>query len=385
MDSNKKPTVLKQSQAKDNNKGLTKVPDNTFKDKPLYNIKKILKIAEKLKIDVKEKLQPPQIAWQLKNLKSSGYGTLGTLGNFSLVIGKAKSRKSFFINIAVSAATKQDLILGRYNSDLPKNQQMVVYFDTEQGKYHVQLALKRICRQTKIDKPKNLQVYHLRALEPRKRLEVIEAVIYNNANIGFVVIDGIRDLVTSINDEEQATNVSSKLLKWTEEKDIHIVTVLHQNKSDNNARGHLGTELMNKSEIVLSVTKQKGNEDISIVQPEQCRNKEPETFAFQIIDGLPVLVENYVEMAVPKRHSHKLLGLKDQEKHKLLKDVFSVSDSFMHGKLKKQIKLSHDKLFNENMGNNDITKFISESKSIGWLIQKRERTPYRIGILEEGA
>ncbi len=355
------------------------------KKKSSKEFNNLLSLAEKLKVDVKQKLQPPQIAWQLKNLKSPGYGILGTLGNFSLIIGKAKSRKSFFINIAVSAAVSQDLILGRYMSYLPEKKQEVLYFDTEQGKYHVQQAYKRICKQTKIENPQNLQVYCLRALRPSVRLEVIEAVIYNNANIGFVVIDGIRDLVTSINDEEQATVVSSKLLKWTEEKNIHIITVLHQNKSDNNARGHLGTELMNKSEIVLSVTKQKGNEDISIVQPEQCRNKEPETFAFQIIDGLPVLVENYVEMAVPKRHSHKLLGLKDQEKHKLLKDVFSVSDSFMHGKLKEQIKLSHDKLFNENMGNNDITKFISESKSIGWLIQKRERAPYRIGILEEDA
>ena len=68
--------------------------------------------------------------------------------------------------------------------------------------------------------------------------------------------------------------IASKLLKWTEEKNIHVVTVLHQNKNDGNARGHLGSELVNKAETVLSVTKDSKEKDISIVEAEYCRNKE---------------------------------------------------------------------------------------------------------------
>lgn len=113
--------------------------------------------------------------------------------------------------------------------------------------------------------------------------------------MGLVLIDGARDLVTSINDEEQATNLSSLLLKWTADLQIHICVVLHQNKNDAQARGHLGTELVNKAETVLSATKDPADPSISIVQAEACRDKEFQPFAFCINEeGLPLIVNDYV-------------------------------------------------------------------------------------------
>ena len=61
-----------------------------------------------------------------------------------------------------------------------------------------------------------------------------------------MVIDGIRDLVYDINSPSEATCVISKLMQWTDEYQIHLHTILHQNKSDENARGHIGTEINNK-------------------------------------------------------------------------------------------------------------------------------------------
>ena len=69
--------------------------------------------------------------------------------------------------------------------------------------------------------------------------------------LGFVVIDGIRDLVYDINSPSEATCVISKLMQWTDEYQIHLHTILHQNKSDENARGHIGTEINNKAETVI--------------------------------------------------------------------------------------------------------------------------------------
>ena len=58
----------------------------------------------KYKIDVDEEIPLPQIAWSLTNIKTEGQEILGTLGNFSLIIGKAKVKKSFFISIAISTS-----------------------------------------------------------------------------------------------------------------------------------------------------------------------------------------------------------------------------------------------------------------------------------------
>jgi hypothetical protein len=335
---------------------------------------------EKYKIDVREVIPPPQIAWSLTNTQNEGEAILGTLGDFGLIIGKAKSRKSFFINIAVSTALSKDLILNRFKSYLPPDKNEVVYFDTEQSKYYVQKAVKRICSQINEPEPKNLNVFHLRSLNPSERLKFIEAEIYSNDRIGFVVIDGIKDLVTSINDESEATMIASKLLKWSEERNIYILTVLHQNKSDTNARGHIGTELINKAQTVLSITKAENDENISIVEPQQCRDKEPEIFAFEINEfGIPIIAEDYEVRTETKKNRFDVTELESFKKYQLLTEVFSKGESFNYSELVTQIKLAYKNQFKSDLGRNRIVDLITDFKNNGWLIQPKAKAPYTIG------
>ena len=74
----------------------------------------------------------------------------------------------------------------------------------------------------------------------------IRYAIYNTPNVGLVVIDGIRDLMLDINNSTEATKLVGDLMQWTSEQNIHIQTVLTSTKGDDNARGHIGTELNNK-------------------------------------------------------------------------------------------------------------------------------------------
>ena len=338
----------------------------------------------KYKIDVNEVIPPPQIAWSLKNNNSDSNAILGTLGNFSLIIGKAKSRKSFYINIAVSTALCKDLMLERFVSDLPNDKSEVLYFDTEQSKYHVQLAVKRICKQISEPEPKNLHTYYLRSLKPSERLLFIENEIYSNNKIGFVVIDGIKDLVTSINDEEQATMIVSKLMKWSEERNIHIVTVLHQNKSDTNARGHIGTELINKAETVLEVAKSENDNSISIVTPLQCRNFEPEIFAFEINeDGLPVVAENFEIRTETKKNRFDITNLEDYKTYQLLTEVFSKGTEFSYTDLTIQLGLAYKNQFKSSIGTNRAKELLTHCKNENWLLQESKGKPYTIGIFKE--
>ncbi len=353
----------------------------------LNNGKSIIDIHKanrlKYKIDVTEDIPPPQIAWSLLNTKTEGEAILGTLGNFSLIIGKAKSRKSFFINIALATSLGKDLLLNRFKGDLPIDKNEVVYFDTEQGKYHVQKAVRRICKQIKESEPRNLHTYYLRSLKPSERLEFIETEIYSNDKIGFVVIDGIKDLVTSINDEEQATNIASKLLKWTEERNIHIVTVLHQNKSDTNARGHIGTELINKAETVLSVTKAETDNNISIVEPQQCRDIEPETFAFEINEfGIPIIATDFEIRTETKKNKFDVTDMEDCKKYKILIEVYTKGNEFSYSELVIQIGLAYKLMFNKTIGKNRIKEIITDCKNNNWLLQDKRKSPYTLGKFE---
>ena len=122
----------------------------------------------------------------------------------------------------------------------------------------------------------------------------MKEAIYRTENGGLVIIDGIRDMVYDINSPGESTRIISKLMQWTDDRQIHIHTILHQNKGDENARGHIGTELNNKAETVLLVEKDKGNSDISHVSAMHIRAMDFEPFAFRINDrALPELAEGY--------------------------------------------------------------------------------------------
>lgn len=334
---------------------------------------------ENYKIDVTETIPPPQIAIKQKNTKTDDYTMLFTLGNFSVIIGKAKAKKSFFINILLSTCLSENDILGHFKNDLPSDKKDVLYFDTEQGKHHVQKAVKRICTTINETNPQRLTTYFLRSLTPSERLEFIENEIKANNKIGFVVIDGIKDLVTSINDEEQATMITSKLLKWTEEQNIHIVTVLHQNKSDTNARGHIGTELINKAETVLEVAKAENNNSISIVTPQQCRNLEPEVFAFEVDEfGIPIIAENFEIRTETKKNKLDILDLTDEVKYQILSECFKKSELITYSELVIQVKQSYKKLFKTSLGDNRAKDLITDCKNNDWLSQEKAKAPYKL-------
>lgn len=101
---------------------------------------------------------------------------------------------------------------------------------------------------------------------------MIDYKIRNTRAVGLVIIDGIRDLMLDINNPREATLIVNYLMKWTEEFNLHIHTVIHQNKGDENARGHIGTEINNKSETVLRVEKDKNDDAISTVEAVYIRD-----------------------------------------------------------------------------------------------------------------
>jgi hypothetical protein len=279
--------------------------------------------------------------------------------------------------LAVTSALSQVLVQNRLRSYLPNDQNEVAYFDTEQSQYHVQKAVKRICDQLDVPNPKNLHTYFLRSLSPMDRLKIIEDIIYSNDKLGFVVIDGIKDLVNSINDEREATMISSKLLKWTEERNIFILTVLHQNKGNDNARGHLGTELINKAQIVLSVTKLEDDSNISIVEPQQCRDKEPDPIAFGVNEeGIPEIIHDFDF----KNRIKADKGLKEEDKLRILNKSFESSDSFTYKSLELRFKDVYLELFNKPFGDNASRDLISEVKEKKWVIQEKPRGSYKLAI-----
>lgn len=234
---------------------------------------------------------PPQIIW-IDN------STIATLGNFSASTGKAKSKKTFNVSAIVAASLAGKQVLN-YRAHLPEGKRKILYVDTEQSRFHCHNVLERILRlaglPTTTDS-ENLDFICLREYSPAIRIGVIDYALRQRKGYGLVIIDGIRDLMLDINSTGESVEVINKMMEWSSKYDLHIHCVLHQNKGDNNVRGHIGTEMNNKAETVLVITKSTTNPDISEVKAMHIREKEFKPFAFTVNEeGLPEIVEHTPE------------------------------------------------------------------------------------------
>jgi len=263
--------------------------------------------------------EPPEVL-------NIGESVIGTLGNFSASTGKAKSKKTFNVCAIVAAAMVNGTVL-RYRARLPSTKSKILYIDTEQSPYHCIRVMERILMLAELPldrQPDNLEFLALRKFTPEVRIAIIEKAIYSTNGLGLVIVDGIRDLAYDINSPSEATTLISKLMQWTDERQIHIHTVLHQNKGDDNSRGHIGTELNNKSETILQIAKDQFDKDISIVSAVHIRAVEFEKFAFRINElALPELIEDYEPNKTAPKKGFDYKSLTELQHREALESAFA--------------------------------------------------------------
>ena len=338
-------------------------------------LSELLKNAE---IDLSTELTAPPICLFIDD------AAVYYLGDISTTIGKAKGRKTFSGGLTMAALAGNTTIQGRIRGELPPDKRTVLYFDTEQGEYHAQKAAKRVLRLLGVESLPNFKAYGLRKYDPKKRLQAIEFAVYNTPDLGFVCIDGIRDVITSINDEEQATMITSKLLKWSGELNIHINCVLHMNKGDNNARGHVGTELMNKSLTVLGVAKHDKQPEYSIIEPIACRDKEPEPITFGINEsGLPYLLEPEQMEILQKLSEAK--GKKSLQPSDIQDDTHT--DNLRYHIFRNQPEMKYKEIISNiklvyKIGDNKAGDFLTYFQNKGFVshIPKGAKSVYRLSL-----
>jgi len=224
-----------------------------------------------------------------------GYSRVFTLGNFSAITGKSKSKKTFLTSLLMTAAISNSYYGKVFEADLPKGRTGVLLFDTEQSGYDAYITAKRVhfmlgyCNEA-------FGAFELREYSPLERCKIIEFALEKmRNNISYVVIDGIADLAMAINDEIEASRVVSLLMKWTKKYNIHITLVIHQNKNDEFATGHLGSAILKKAECIISVKKDTTDTSRSEVKCDLIRGAgDFDNFSFTINDqGLPIVEDTF--------------------------------------------------------------------------------------------
>ena len=223
----------------------------------------------------------------------------------------------------------------------------------------------------------DLEFLVLRKYTPEERIAIVREAIYRTENVGLVIIDGIRDMVYDINSSGESTRIISLLMTWTGERNIHIHTILHQNKGDENARGHIGTELSNKAETVLQVEKDSKNPDISTVKTAHIRAVDFEPFAFRINEeALPELLDGYqFKEKEPGKGRRKFDPYKDvtEQQHRIaLEAAFTLKDEYGYKELERVLRETYASV-GVMLGGNRVTDLITVLKNKRMIVQENGR------------
>jgi|TARA_A100000171_G_C2139045_1_gene153044 hypothetical protein len=251
-------------------------------------------LTKKVYIDPNERVEYPPVAISYGYYKSGEnyYPVpLGTYGNFSFIQAAAKSKKTFLVSMLCSCyLTGQTSFTGDLLGH--RGELNLVHFDTEQGKFHAQKVFQRVLKMAETDNS-FYDTYGLRTLSIKDRNLFIELYLEKNYDkTGVMIIDGVADLVSDVNDIKESNDIVQKIMYWTEKYNIHIVCVIHSNHNSDKPTGHLGSSLEKKTETQIRLQLNEDDENIVQVHCKRSRSIPFEDFSFEVCrDGYPRIID----------------------------------------------------------------------------------------------
>jgi hypothetical protein len=255
-------------------------------------------IAEECAIDTNDVMEYPPTALSLgeKTIQAKGGNItmpipIGTYGNFSFVQAPPKSKKTFFVSLLASVYLSGG---NNFGGKLKghRDGRCLMHFDTEQGHWHAQRVFKRVQDMSNTKEVGCYHTYALRTIGYKERLQFIEHCLeQNKGKNGLVIIDGVADLVSDVNNLEESNLCVQKIMQLSAKYDCHIITVIHSNYGSDKPTGHLGSFLEKKTENQIQLEINTVNKEWITVSCKRSRGYAFETFSFSINEfGLPFVV-----------------------------------------------------------------------------------------------
>ena len=256
--------------------------------------KSISQLLKECQIDPKEKVEYPPVALSYSNkVISSKAGNkvvkipIGTYGNISFLQAPPKSKKSFCVSLFASAYLASNHFSAEIRGN--RNGRNLLHFDTEQAAFHASIGFRRVVDMSSVSD--NYYTFALRQLSYVDRIRAIEQALIDTENVGLLIIDGIADLVSDVNNLEQSNLCVQKLMEWTARFNCHIMTVIHSNTGTSKPTGHLGSFLEKKAETQIELELNTVHTDWVTVSCKRSRGYPFDKFSFKINKfGLPEVI-----------------------------------------------------------------------------------------------
>ena len=282
-----------------------------------------------------------------------GGRTMATVADMTTITGMAKARKSYFLSAVLTAALNPTYY-HHLEVTLPEGRNKIIWIDTEQSEYWSQQILYRVKRSGVATTTIDERIIYLNCRD--LSVTQLKAVLYVSLEMyssqsSFCIIDGSRDMVTSINDEEEAVKLSRWLPQMAKKYQTNITNVLHQNPSGGDGsklRGVLGTELMNKSEFIIEIKAHPIDKKVFIAGSMLSRDIGTEDVFFEIDDGLLRFTDEPVDTRSEK--SLIMYNLKIEDLKKLTSGIFRTKSKINQKNLSLLIQSQIKETINEHIG-----------------------------------
>jgi len=182
----------------------------------------------------------------------------------NVIQGKAGVHKSRMAQVISSAMLKkngEEISLLGFTKD-PTKSYAICYVDTERNlSEQLPYALQQIQIRAGYnieDNPENFDYISLLEFDRKERFEVLNEYLEHirtkyNRHI-FIILDVITDCVYNFNDAKDSMALIDMMNISINRYDVTFLCLIHENPgSADKARGHLGTEIMNKASTVIQV------------------------------------------------------------------------------------------------------------------------------------
>lgn len=246
-----------------------------------------------------------------------------TIGGIQAISGQKKNGKSFVLTQLMAAILGNGaertlrflpgLKVPERTIEYLGHEPRVLYVDTEMEKLNSAKVLRRVhwlCEWDMKQPNERFSVLWLKNMPHdeteqahKRRWRLIRNAI-EEVSPDIVFIDGIRDLLSSINDEQTAVEILSQMATMAEERRMCIWNALHQNPrfnsdgEDSKMRGWAGTELGNKvSDTFISIKSKTANGVTFTVKQQDARGKDVDDWKYEITDdagslGIPRIINS---------------------------------------------------------------------------------------------
>jgi len=198
------------------------------------------------------------------------------------VAGSEGSGKTNFMGGVISGALKpKNATIDTLGTKVRENEdnRAILLYDTEQSEYQLYKNLSYILkRSTREFPPPWFKAYCLVGISRAERMKLIlesmDKFFYEFGGIHMVIIDGIADLLSGVNDEESSVALIEELFRLSAIYNTVIISILHLSPSGMKLRGHLGSEVQRKAAGILLIEKDE-NRHISTVKALKVRDGSP--------------------------------------------------------------------------------------------------------------